>query len=86
VNSMNITCTTAAASDKSLFQLEQLLCSSSNYTRRRLHCKRLRWVTRAIEKHSANVPSLSALEYGPGSGMRLPVLARNFARAYVLRK
>jgi 2-polyprenyl-3-methyl-5-hydroxy-6-metoxy-1,4-benzoquinol methylase len=79
MNPMNITSTAAAASDNPLFELQQTLYSSSNYTRRRLHRKRLGWVTRAIEKHSANVPGLSALEYGPGSGIYLPVLARNFA-------
>jgi 2-polyprenyl-3-methyl-5-hydroxy-6-metoxy-1,4-benzoquinol methylase len=79
MNSINITSTAAAASDNPLFQLQQTLYSSTNYTRRRLHRKRLGWVTRAIEKHSASVPGLSALEYGPGSGIYLPVLARNFA-------
>lgn len=76
---MNMTSLATAASDNPLFELQQTLYSSSNYTRRRLHRMRLRWVTRAIEKHSTNVPGLSALEYGPGSGIYLPVLARNFA-------
>jgi SAM-dependent methyltransferase len=79
MNSINITSAAAASADNPLFELQQTLYSSSNYTRRRLHRKRLGWVTRAIEKHARNVPGLSALEYGPGSGIYLPVLARNFA-------
>lgn len=78
MNSMDLTRMTAAASDNPLFELQQTLYSSRNYTRRRLHRKRLGWVTQAIEAHAAHVPFSSALEYGPGSGIYLPVLARHF--------
>jgi 2-polyprenyl-3-methyl-5-hydroxy-6-metoxy-1,4-benzoquinol methylase len=76
---MSMTSMAPAAADNPLFELQQTLYASTNYTRRRLHRKRLDWVTRAIETHSAKVPYSSALEYGPGSGIYLPVLARHFA-------
>ena len=69
----------AAASDNPLFELQQTLYSSSNYTRRRLHRTRLDWVTKAIERYSTDVPASNALEYGPGSGIYLPILARHCA-------
>lgn len=66
-----------AAADNPLFELQQTLYASSNYTRRRLHQTRLRWVTNAISAH-AHAPAISrALEYGPGSGIYLPILARH---------
>lgn len=69
----------AAATDNPLFELQQTLYSSSNYTRRRLHQTRLRWVTDAISRYAAAAPVSSALEYGPGSGIYLPVLAQHCA-------
>lgn len=62
-----------------LFELQQTLYSSSNYTRRRLHQTRLHWVTNAISTHVATIPVSSALEYGPGSGIYLPILAQHCA-------
>jgi len=60
-----------------LFELQQTLYASSNYTRRRLHQRRLRWVQDAIAAHAPGAPLSRALEYGPGSGIYLPVLARH---------
>jgi ubiquinone/menaquinone biosynthesis C-methylase UbiE len=68
---------TTAAADNPLFELQQTLYSSTNYTRRRLHQTRLQWVTNAIAKHAPEIPVARALEYGPGSGIYLPVLARH---------
>ena len=62
-----------------LFELQQTLYSSSNYTRRRLHQTRLQWVTKAIATHAPAIPVSSALEYGPGSGIYLPILAQHCA-------
>lgn len=67
----------AAATDNALFELQQALYSSRNHTRRRLHQIRLHWVSNAIAKYSRAAPVPSALEYGPGSGIYLPVLARH---------
>lgn len=67
------------APNNPLFELQQTLYQSSNYTRRRLHLSRLAWVTRAIEKFGTNnAHSERAIEYGPGSGVYLPVLAKHF--------
>jgi ubiquinone/menaquinone biosynthesis C-methylase UbiE len=60
-----------------LFELQETLYSSGNYTRRRLHQARLRWVSRAIERHAPAQSVARAIEYGPGSGIYLPVLARH---------
>ena len=70
----------AAAKDNLLFDLQRTLYSSSNYTRRRLHVTRLQWVTNAIATHAPAAPASSALEYGPGSGIYLPVLAEHCAK------
>jgi 2-polyprenyl-3-methyl-5-hydroxy-6-metoxy-1,4-benzoquinol methylase len=61
-----------------LFELQKTLYQSTNYTRRRLHQRRLAWVASSIEKHAVNAPLNKAIEYGPGSGIYLPTLARNF--------
>ena len=61
-----------------LFDLQQTLYNSSNFTRRRLHRARLQWVTNAIAAHAPQVPLPRAIEFGPGSGIYLPVLARHF--------
>lgn len=62
-----------------LFALQQSLYTSRNYTRRRLHQARLRWVSAAISAHGARMPAGRAMEYGPGSGIYLPILACHFA-------
>lgn len=61
-----------------LFELQKTLYQSTNYTRRRLHQRRLTWVVNSIEKYAINMPVDKAIEYGPGSGIYLPVLAKNF--------
>lgn len=66
-----------SVADNPLFQLQRTLYASSNYTRRRLHQARLRWVRDAIAAHAPVAPLSRALEYGPGSGIYLPVLARH---------
>lgn len=60
-----------------LLQLQQTLYESGNYTRRRLHRTRLQWVTSAIAAHAPLAPASRAIEYGPGSGIYLPVLAEH---------
>lgn len=60
-----------------LFELQQTLYASGNYTRRRLHQARLRWVRDAVADHAASAPLSRALEYGPGSGIYLHTLARH---------
>lgn len=64
--------------DNPLFQLQQTIYSSRNYTRRRLHQSRFAWVTGAIKNHALPVPKSQAIEYGPGSGIYLPRLAEAF--------
>jgi ubiquinone/menaquinone biosynthesis C-methylase UbiE len=73
---MDITRVSAVA-ENPLFELQQAIYSSRNYTRQRLHQTRLRWVTNAISAHAAAIPSSTAVEYGPGSGIYLPVLAQH---------
>lgn len=72
--------TAAAVTGNPLFELQQTLYFSSNYTRRRLHQTRLQWVTKAIATHASTIPDSSALEYGPGSGIYLPILAQQCAQ------
>lgn len=69
--------TISATAGNPLFELQQTLYASGNYTRRRLHQTRLQWVTSAIERHAAPLSRARAIEYGPGSGIYLPVLARH---------
>ena len=73
---MNETSTSTATANP-LYELQQTLYSSSNYTRRRLHQTRRHWVENAIAEHAACIPSSRAIEYGPGSGIYLPILARH---------
>ena len=61
--------------DNPLFQLQQTIYSSKNYTRRRLHQSRFGWVIAAIKSHAPHAPVSLAVEYGPGSGIYLPILA-----------
>lgn len=63
-----------------LFELQQTLYNSGNYTRRRLHRTRYRWVTDAIAEYAPRAPTPKAIEYGPGAGVYLPVLAQHFAQ------
>ena len=64
--------------DNPLFQLQQTIYSSKNYTRRRLHQTRFTWVIDAIKNYAPPVSQTQAIEYGPGSGIYLPRLAEAF--------
>lgn len=67
-----------AQQDKNpLFDLQQTIYNSRNYTRRRLHRARLNWVSTAILKYTGEAAFGRAIEYGPGSGIYLPVLAEH---------
>lgn len=61
-------------SENPLFDLQQTIYNSRNYTRRRLHQKRLDWVSKSIQKYAAKLSRAKGIEYGPGSGIYLPVL------------
>jgi len=61
-----------------LVELQHAIYESKNPTRRWLHTTRKAWITAAIEKYSRRAGM--ALEIGPGSGIYLPVLARNAAQ------
>jgi SAM-dependent methyltransferase len=61
-----------------LVELQQTLYSSGNYTRRRLHRDRLRRVAGAVTAHAPKAPIARAIEYGPGSGIYLPILIEQF--------
>ncbi|MBU3549913.1 class I SAM-dependent methyltransferase [Polynucleobacter sp. MWH-Berg-3C6] len=66
-------------SEDSLLKLQETIYFSSNYTRRRLHQIRLRWVSAAIKAYAPQIPISRAIEYGPGSGIYLGVLAEDCA-------
>lgn len=70
----------SVASRNSLFELQETLYKSNNYTRRRLHQLRQRWVNQNIEAFSEKAPLSCAIEYGPGSGVYLPILAKHFTK------
>lgn len=61
-----------------LFELQQTIYQSANYTRRRLHTTRFSWVAHSIEQYSIENSLNKAIEYGPGSGIYLSVLANYF--------
>lgn len=63
-----------------LFELQQTLYNSGNFTRRRLHRERLAWVSEAI-REAAAAPLRRGIEYGPGSGIYLPLLAEHCREA-----
>jgi len=60
-----------------LVALQRTLYSSSNPTRRWLHCARRDWIYDALRRH-APACRRRALEVGPGSGVYLPILAELF--------
>ena len=66
--------------DNPLFELQLTIYSSKNYTRRSLHHSRFVWVVNAIQKYCSEIPISAAVEYGPGSGIYLPILSRYFSR------
>lgn len=64
-----------------LVDLQETLYTSSNPTRRWLHCSRRDWIVDALRRHapaSKDSPA-RALEVGPGSGIYLPVLCELFS-------
>lgn len=61
-----------------LLELQHTLYESKNPTRRRLHRARYAWVTQALADYAGRAPSSRGIEYGPGSGIYLPALARHF--------
>lgn len=65
--------------DNPLFDLQRIIYSSKNYTRRSLHQSRFHWVMGVIQKYAFNCYLSRAIEYGPGSGIYLPILAKHFA-------
>ena len=60
-------------------ELQRTLYASSNPTRRWLHRCRLEWIGLALRRHAGPEAS-RALEFGPGSGVYLPVLLELFER------
>jgi 2-polyprenyl-3-methyl-5-hydroxy-6-metoxy-1,4-benzoquinol methylase len=64
-----------------LVDLQETLYTSSNPTRRWLHCSRRDWIINALSRHASASAGRTgrALEVGPGSGIYLPVLCGLFA-------
>ncbi len=64
-----------------LVELQNSLYTSSNATRRWLHCSRRDWVKEALLQASLRVDkgNTHALEVGPGSGVYLPALCSLFS-------
>jgi len=65
-----------------LVHLQETLYTSSNPTRRWLHCSRRDWIIEALEAAAKRGNSL-ALEIGPGSGVYVPTLSRLFHKVVV---
>jgi 2-polyprenyl-3-methyl-5-hydroxy-6-metoxy-1,4-benzoquinol methylase len=61
-----------------LVELQKTLYASRNYTRRRIHSSRFEWIKQAILQHHSTSPNSIAIEYGPGSGIYLPILANEY--------
>ena len=69
------------ASHAELLALQETLYTSSNPTRRYLHCTRRDWIMAALLRCA--VPAHArALEVGPGSGVYLPTLGKLFDEVY----
>jgi SAM-dependent methyltransferase len=66
------------ASEAELVALQETLYTSSNATRRWLHCSRRDWIFEALRRYAPSSPS-RALEIGPGSGVYLPLMAKLFS-------
>lgn len=67
--------------DADLVALQETLYTSSNATRRWLHCTRRDWIFESLRRCA--LPTYTrALEVGPGSGVYLPVLAKLFAEVF----
>lgn len=63
-----------------LVDLQETLYTSSNPTRRWLHCSRRDWIVNALQRHASTSTDnpATALEVGPGSGIYLPILCELF--------
>lgn len=66
----------ACPRDNLLLELQKTIYASSNYTRRRLHQARLKWVESAIERYAPTAKVSRAIEYGPGCGIYLNYLSQ----------
>lgn len=67
-----------------LVDLQETLYTSSNPTRRWLHCSRRDWIISALRRCTSTTrgSSETALEVGPGSGVYLPTLCEIFTNVY----
>lgn len=61
-----------------LVDLQETLYTSSNPTRRWLHCSRRDWIVDTLRRLVPRGQGGTALEVGPGSGIYLPVLCELF--------
>ena len=70
--------------EEELVELQETLYTSTNPTRRWLHCIRRDWITDALRRYASldSHETDTALEVGPGSGVYLPVLADLFQNLY----
>lgn len=66
------------SSQSKLIELQRTLYTSTNPTRRWLHCTRRDWIIAALKRNALWKKHARALEVGPGSGLYLPVLADLF--------
>lgn len=71
------------SSENKLVNLQQTLYTSSNPTRRWLHCTRRDWIFDAL-RHTVSDRHGRAMEVGPGSGIYLPVLAELYDEVVAL--
>lgn len=62
---------------RELVNLQETLYTSTNPTRRWLHCSRRTWILNALQRYASSSRQ-RALEIGPGSGAYLPYLANLF--------
>lgn len=69
--------------ENELVELQQTLYTSSNPTRRWLHCTRRDWVMGAL-RHTVGDRHERAIEVGPGSGIYLPTLAELYDEVFAL--
>ena len=65
-----------------LIDLQNTIYTSKNPTRRYLHNVRKNWIEKKILEHAKY--DGTSLEIGPGCGIYLPLLARNFNRCLAL--
>ena len=69
--------------ENKLVELQQTLYTSSNPTRRWLHCTRRDWIFGAL-RHTVGERHERAIEVGPGSGIYLPTLAQFYDEVVAL--